>query len=132
MNILRCPPNRVNSRHVNSLQRGEPMPTIQVAPAQEEVDAITDDFADNWRSLQDSCERFLEILRDTNFATLHERTVGAYGAVSDSEQRAHLLGYHHAAHLAMHCGQIRTLRNLYRKTRGEPARFFPENPTYRQ
>ena len=30
----------------------------------------------------------------------------------------------------MHCGQIQTIRNLYRKTRGEPARFFPENPTY--
>jgi len=33
-------------------------------------------------------------------------------------------------HMATHLGQIRTIRNLYRKTRGEPARFFPENPTY--
>ena len=30
----------------------------------------------------------------------------------------------------MHWGQVRTLRNLYRKTRGEPARFFPDNPTF--
>ena len=33
-------------------------------------------------------------------------------------------------HLAMHCGQIRSIRNLYRKTRGEPLRFFPDNPTF--
>jgi hypothetical protein len=33
-------------------------------------------------------------------------------------------------HLAMHWGQINTIRNLYRKTRGEPARLFPDNPTF--
>jgi hypothetical protein len=31
---------------------------------------------------------------------------------------------------AQHWGQIRTLRNWYRKTRGEPGRFFPDNPTF--
>ena len=41
-----------------------------------------------------------------------------------------MLAYHQATHLARHTGQIRTIRNLYRKTRGEPARFFPDNPTY--
>jgi hypothetical protein len=30
----------------------------------------------------------------------------------------------------MHCGQIRTIRNLYSKMLGEPARFHPENPTF--
>jgi hypothetical protein len=40
------------------------------------------------------------------------------------------LWYHQAIHLAMHCGQSRTIRNLYCKARGEPARFFPDNPTY--
>jgi hypothetical protein len=30
----------------------------------------------------------------------------------------------------MHWGQVRALRNLYRKSRGEPARFFPDNPTF--
>jgi hypothetical protein len=42
----------------------------------------------------------------------------------------HFLGLHQAMHLAMHPGQIRTIRNLHRTTRGEPARFFPENSTY--
>ena len=26
--------------------------------------------------------------------------------------------------------EFERIRNLYRKTRGEPARFFPENPTF--
>lgn len=42
----------------------------------------------------------------------------------------HLLGYHHAIYLAMHWGQIRSLRNLFRTTRGLPARFVPDNPTF--
>jgi hypothetical protein len=41
-----------------------------------------------------------------------------------------MLAYHQATHLAYHTGQIRSIRNLYRKIRGEPARFFPENPTF--
>lgn len=118
--------------HVNSLARGEPMPTIAVAPSQEAIDAVTDDFAENFRMLEELCTRFLEILQDTTVSTLRDRTAAAYGKVSESEKRRYLLGYHHATHLAMHCGQIRTIRNLYRKTRGEPARFFPENPTYRR
>lgn len=39
-------------------------------------------------------------------------------------------GFHQALHLAGHTAQISTIRNLYRKTRGEPALFFPDNPTY--
>ena len=61
---------------------------------------------------------------------LRERTATAYGKLSESEGRSYFLAYHHAAHVAMHCGQIRMIRNLYRKARGEPPRFFPDNPTY--
>jgi hypothetical protein len=41
-----------------------------------------------------------------------------------------VVGFHQATHLATHLGQIRTLRNLYRRTPGEPSRFHPGNPTY--
>ena len=35
-------------------------------------------------------------------------------------------------HLAGHLGQIRTIRTLYKKTRGEPIppEFYPDNPTF--
>ena len=116
--------------HLASLERGEPMPTIAVAPSQEAIDAVPDDFQENFKKLEEFSTRFLELLRTTSLNTLRERTVGAYGKVSEMDGRTYFLGYHQATHLAMHCGQIRTIRNLYCKTRGEPARFFPENPTY--
>lgn len=118
--------------HVNSLERGEPMPTIAVPPSQDTIDAVPDDFRENFTKLEKTCARFLEVLRTTTLPRLEELTAAAYGKVADAEGRRYFLGYHHAAHLAMHCGQIRAIRNLYCKTHGQPARFFPENPTYRK
>jgi hypothetical protein len=70
---------------------------------------------------------FQRAVRTATLATLQQHTAAAYG---DARRLTYALGYHQAIHLAMHCGQIRTIRNLYCKTRGEPARFDPENPTY--
>jgi hypothetical protein len=117
--------------HVHSLDRGEPMPTVAVSPPQEAIDAVTDDFRENVTRLEEACARFLELLRATSLNRVQELTAAAYGKVADADGRRHFLAYHHAIHLAMHCGQIRMIRNLYSKSRGEAARFVPENPTYR-
>ena len=117
--------------HVRSLESGEPMPTIAVAPAQEMIDAVTDDFNENVTRLAEACARFLELLRATSLRRLKELTAAAYGKVADADGRRYFLAYHHAIHLAVHCGQIRMIRNLYSKSRGEAARFVPANPTYR-
>jgi hypothetical protein len=113
--------------HLDSLERGEPMPTIAVAAAQEAIDAVPLDFEENFKRLEELYTRFVEILRTATLATLQQRTAAAYG---EAKRLPYPLGYHQAIHLAMHCGQIRTIRNLYCKMRGEPARFDPENPTY--
>src|SRR5205814_6582272 len=60
--------------HVHSLERGEPMPTIAVAPSQEAIDAVTDDFVENSTTLEKLCTQFLKILRDTPVSTPRERT----------------------------------------------------------
>jgi Protein of unknown function (DUF664) len=113
--------------HLDSLERGEPMPTIAVAAPQEAIEAVPADFEENFKRLEELYTRFVAILRTTTLVTIQQRTAAAYG---EARRLTYPLGYHQALHLAMHCGQIRTIRNLYRKTRGEPARFFPENPTY--
>jgi hypothetical protein len=113
--------------HLDSLERGEPMPTMAVAAPQEAIDAVPADFEENFKRLEELYTHFVEILRTTMLETLQQRTAAAYG---EARRRTYPLGYHQAIHVAMHCGQIRTIRNLYRKTRGEPARFHPENPTY--
>ncbi len=116
--------------HVDSLECGKPMPTLATSPSQQAIDAVPEDFQANLKALALYCNRFLEVLRTTTLNTLRERTATAYGQIAQTEGRHYLLGYHHATHLAMHCGQIRSIRNLYRKTRGEPIRFFPDNPTF--
>ena len=87
------------------------------------------DFERSSRELAGLVVRFLTLLRRTPLATLQARTERAYG-VRTASIPPHFLGFHQATHLAGHLGQIRTLRNLYRKTRGEAARFHPGNPTY--
>jgi len=115
--------------HLDSLERGELMPTIAVAAPQEAIAAVTADFEENLKMLEELYTRFVEILRTATLVTLQHRTAAAYG---EAMGLPYLLSYHQATHLAMHCGQIRTIRNLYRRTRGEPALFFPENPTYQK
>jgi hypothetical protein len=113
--------------HLDSLERGAPMPTIAVAAPQAAIDAVPADFEANFKGLEELYSRFVERLRTTTLETLQQRTAAAYG---EAWRLTYSLGYHQALHLAMHCGQIRTIRNLYCKTRGEQARFLPENPTY--
>jgi hypothetical protein len=113
--------------HLDSLERGEPMPTIAVAAPQEAIEAVPMDFEANVNQLEELYTRFVEHLRTATLETLQQRTAAAYG---EARRLTYSLGYHQAIHLAIHCGQIRTIRNLYCKMRGEPARFFPDNPTY--
>jgi hypothetical protein len=118
--------------HVDSLERGAPMPTVAVSPAQDTIDAITNDFTENVTRLEEACTRFLALLRTTTPDRLRKLTAAAYGKAADVDGRRFFLAYHHAIHLAMHCGQVRMIRNLYSKSRGEAARFVPDNPTYRR
>ena len=101
---------------------------LRAAPApQEAIDEVPADFEANFKRLEKLYTRFVEILRTATLETLQQRTEAAYGEAS---RLTYTLGYHQAIHLAMHCGQIRTIRNQYCKMRGEPPRFFPDNPTY--
>jgi len=113
--------------HLDSLEHGEPMPTIAVAAPLEAIDEVSADFEENYKRLEELYTRFVEILRTTTLEKLQQHTASAYGEARRVKYR---LAYHQALHLAMHCGQIRTIRNLYCKMRGETARFNPENPTY--
>jgi uncharacterized damage-inducible protein DinB len=115
--------------HLDSLESGEPMPTIAAPAPQAPIDAVPANFEENLKTLEELYTRFVKILRAATLASLRQRTASAYG---EAMGLPYLLSYHQATHLAMHCGQIHTIRNLYRKTRGEPARFFPENPTYQK
>ena len=112
-----------------ALERNEPMPAEATPEIQQYIDSIPFDFKENLKALDEYCTRFIAVLRDMNLAQLQQRTEVAY-RYYPAHDRRYILGCHHAVHLSGHAGQIHTIRNLYRKTRGEPARFFPDNPTF--
>ena len=116
--------------HLDSLVHGREMPTDVTPAMQQAIDSVPLDFKRNREKLEELYPAFLEALLETTLGGLRQRTAAAYGEAAADPGSAHLLGYHQALHIASHCGQIRTIRNLYRKTRGQPPLFFPENPTY--
>jgi hypothetical protein len=117
--------------HLASLEHGEPMPVQLTDCLRQQIDLVTVDFQRNLKELEELYTRFIAALGRTTLPALQQHTLIAYRNFPGGPERpAHLLGFHQAMHLATHLGQIRSIRNLYRKTRGEPARFFPENPTF--
>jgi hypothetical protein len=112
--------------HRASIERGEPMPRQTTAELQRQIDLVPLDFDANLQALDEAFTAFLAALRPITLVDLEGRTKAVYHA----PRSPHFLGFHQVMHLAMHWGQINTIRNLYRKTRGEPARLFPDNPTF--
>jgi uncharacterized damage-inducible protein DinB len=116
--------------HLDSLQRGEALPSDVTPDRQKEIDAVPLDCRANLEQFARLYATFIEVLEATTLNGLRRRTSDAYGNAAASVVSAHFLGYHQALHVTTHSGQIRTIRNLYQKTRGRRARFFPDNPTY--
>ena len=120
---------RIESQwHLDSLTRGDVMPAEASPELQRELDAIPFDYHQNLAKLEELFAAFLDALRAATVPDLRQRTQAAYAGWPAPP--VHFLGYHQALHIAGHSAQIQTIRNLYRKTRGEKALFFPENPTY--
>ena len=115
--------------HLACLERGEAMPFDVTPELQRRIDAVPLDFEKNRREFEALFTRFLGVLETITEAELMQRSRAAYREWR-KEIPPHQLGFHQALHLTGHLGQISTIRNLYRKTRGEEARFFPDNPTY--
>lgn len=113
-----------------SIEHAEPMPLEATAPVQAFIDSIPLDFASNRAELERLCTQFIDALCTKSLGILEQQNRLVYQGLTGEAPPAHFLGYHHAVHLAMHWGQIRTLRNLYRTSRGLPALFLPDNPTF--
>jgi hypothetical protein len=96
------------------------------------ADPVPLDFERNLRELDELYTGFIGVLRTMTLGGLERQSGRAYGDAGQGSAPSHFLGFHLAVHLARHWGQVRTLRNLYCKTRGEPARFFPDNPSFPQ
>jgi hypothetical protein len=116
--------------YVESLDHGEQSPYHDTASVQQLADSIPLDFEQNLQELEKLYARFIAGLRRTTLVDLQQQTVLAQVFPGGAPYAADLLSFRQAVHLAMHWGQSRTIRNLYRRTQGEPGRFFPHNPTF--
>ena len=116
--------------YVASLEHGEHTPYQDSASVQRLTDSIPLDFERNLTEPEELYTRFIAALRRTTLATLQQQTVLAQVFPGGARHPADRLSFRHAVHLAIHWGQIRTIRNLYRRARGAPGRFFPDNPTF--
>jgi hypothetical protein len=116
--------------YVVSLDRGEQSPYQDTASVQQLTDSVPLDFERNLKELEELYTQFIDSLRRTTLAALRQQTVLDQVFPGGVPHPADHLSFRQAVHLAMHWGQIRTIRNLYRRTRGEPGRFFPDNPTF--
>jgi DinB superfamily len=117
--------------YVVSLEYGEQSPYQDMASVQQLTDAVPLDFERNLQELEALHQRFIAALRRTTLADLKRKTVLSQVFSGQAPHSADLLLSRWNVHFAMHRGQIRTIRNLYRKTRGEQGLFFPQNPTFR-
>jgi hypothetical protein len=116
--------------YLASLEHGERSPYHDTASVQQLAASVPLDFERNLQELEELYTRFMAALRRTTLAALQQQTVLAQVFPGGTPHPAYLLSFRQAVHLAMHWGQIRTIRNLYRRMRGEPGRFFPYNPTF--
>jgi hypothetical protein len=116
--------------YLESLGHGEQSLYQDTASVQQLTDSIPLDFEQNLKELEELYTRFVAALRRRRLSALKDQTVLAQVFPGGAPHPAALLSFRQAVHLAMHWGQIRTIRNLYRRTRGEPGRFFPDNPTF--
>ena len=114
-------------RNVGNNDRGQEADTTSQA-----ADPVPLDFERNLRELDELYTTFIGALRNMTLDGLERQSGRAYRDAGQGSAPRHFLGFHLAVHLARHWGQVRTLRNLYCKTRGAPARFFPDNPSFPQ
>jgi uncharacterized damage-inducible protein DinB len=118
----------VEELFLSRLERGEQSPYKDAATVQQLTDSIPHDFEQNMKELEDLHNRFISVLRSTTLTELRRKTFVTPFARGPQPANALLLG--EISHLATHRGQIRTIRNLYRKARGEQGLFLPQNPTF--
>jgi Protein of unknown function (DUF664) len=120
----------VEERLLAQLEQGEQSPYTDAPRVQHLTGAVPRHYAHNLREFEALHARFLNDLQHTTLAELKRQTFVTPFAQGSRPWNAVL--FSEVGHLTLHRGQIRTLRNLYRTTRGEPALFAPQNATFRE
>lgn len=110
------------------LEQGEQSPYKDATSVRQLTGSVPLNYEQNLKEFEELHTRFLNHLKQTTLADLKRRTfVTPFGP---GARPANGLLFAEIGHLTLHRGQIRTIRNLYRRTRGEVGLFAPNNPTF--
>jgi uncharacterized damage-inducible protein DinB len=120
----------VEQLYLSLLEEGDETPWNDAEYVRQLTDSITDDFQHNMKELEEFHTRFVSLLKQSTLAELQAQTF--VEAPFPRLQSKDSLIFRDIRHIITHTGQMRTLRNLYRRTKGEKGLFFPENPTFRE
>jgi uncharacterized damage-inducible protein DinB len=120
----------VEQLYLSLLEDGDQTPWKDEDYVQTLTDSITYDFQQNMQPFEDFHNRFVSLMKGSTLADLKVQTF-VESSVSRPQSKESLI-FREIRHIATHAGQIRTLRNLYRRTKGEKGLFFPENRTFRE
>jgi uncharacterized damage-inducible protein DinB len=128
INVLTKHLRVVEEMFLAGLEQGEHTPYTDAASVQKLTDSVPLNFEQNLKELEEAHNRFIAALRQTTLEDLKRKTYLTPFAQGPRPANALLLA--EISHLATHRGQLRTIRNLYRRARGEPGLFLPQNPTF--
>lgn len=118
----------VEEVYLAQLEQGEQSPYKDAASVRQLTSAVPLNFDQNLKEFEELHNRFVQALKHTTFADLKRKTF--ISMAGQGGRPANALLFSEIGHLTLHRGQIRTLRNLYRRTRGEAGLFAPQNPTF--
>ncbi len=116
--------------YVTGIEKGEQSPYQDAASIERLTESVPLNFAQNLKDLEALHNWFIAALRTTTLADLKRKTFLSQVLPGSGPRPANTLLLREMMHIAMHRGQIRTIRNLYRKTRGEQGLFLPQNPLF--
>jgi uncharacterized damage-inducible protein DinB len=120
----------VEQLYLSLLEEGDQTPWNDTDYVQKLTDSITYDFQQNMQELEAFHHRFISLIKQSTLAELKAQTF--VDAPFPQPQAKDSLISRDIQHIAVHTGQIRTLRNLYRRTKGEKGLFAPDNVTFRE
>ena len=120
----------VEQLFLSRLEDGDNTPWKDGASIQKLTDSITHDFQQNLKEFEDLHNRFVSLVKGSTMADLKAQTLSSAFSPRPQSKDSIILG--EISHIATHRGQIRTLRNMYRRAKGEKGLFLPENPTFRE
>jgi uncharacterized damage-inducible protein DinB len=118
----------VEDMFLAQLEKGEQSPYTDVPSVLKLTGSVPLNFEQNLKEFEELHTRFVNAMKQTTLADLKKKTF--VSPFAQGPRPANSLLFSEIGHLTLHRGQIRTLRNLYRKVRGEAGLFAPRNPTF--